>query len=242
MEEYNNHKPIYKQLEETFIKNIKDGIWPVHSKIKDEIELAKELKVSRGTLRKAIKILVEKKLVNQIKGKGTFILSSDMEQPLATRFISFSEAMAEKGLSYKTMLISKEIMTPDIKVAAFLDVPQDEKVVYIERVRLVENYPIIYLKNYIQLSNCPGIMDDDLEKETIFSLIEKKYKHKIDWGRRYFKAVPAMDKIAFNLGLNIGTPVMYLEQVAYTNPNKPIEYSNVWINSNKFEISSFIIR
>lgn len=242
MPEYRNDTPIFRQLEEIFTQNIQNGVWPVHSKIKDEIELSKEFGVSRGTLRKAIKSLVGKRLLTQIKGKGTFVLSTDIEQPLGSRLVSFAEAMEEKSLTFKTMLIKKEIIKPDLKVSAFLDISQNEKVFSVERVRLVDNYPVIYLKNYVPLNQCPGIMDDDFEKNTLFSLIENKYKHPIKWGRRYFKAIPALGEVAFNLGLNVGTPVIYLEQIAYINSNKPIEYSNVWINSEKFEIVSVIQR
>lgn len=239
---YSNDKPIFKQLEERFINNIQTGIWPVHTKIKDEIELSAELQVSRGTLRKAIKSLVEKGLLSQIKGKGTFVVSNDIEQPLASRLVSFSEAMKEKSLSFKTVLLKKEILIPDLKVAAFLEIPHGDKVVFIERVRLIDNYPVIYFKNYVHLCKCPDIMDDDLENQTLFSLIEEKYNHKIKWGRRYFKAISALGDVAFNLGLSVGTPVMYLEQVTYTHGNVPVEYSNVWINSEKFEILSVIPR
>lgn len=242
MAEYVDNIPVYKQLEDLILRNIKTGVWPVHSKIKDEIALAVELQVSRGTLRKAIKKLVSDGVLSQIKGKGTFVVSAGLEQPLASRLISFSEAMEERSLSYKTIVLKKEIIIPDIKVSAFLDLPNTERVLAIERVRLVDNYPTIYLKNYVPVNRCPGLIDDDLEREKLFALIEKKYNHMIHWGRRYFKAVSAYSEVAFNLGLNPGAPVMFLEQVTYTKDNVPIEYSNVWINSEKFEIVSILPR
>jgi GntR family transcriptional regulator len=231
-----------------FEKNIQSGAWPVHSKLKDEIALAQEFEVSRGTLRKAIKELVAKAVLTQTRGKGTFVVSSDLEQQLASRFVSFSESLEEKDIPYQTIVLKKEVLIPDLKVAAFLELPQRDPVVCLERVRLVGNVPVIYLKSYVPLALCPGLMEDDLAEHKLFELIERKYSHKILWGRRYFKAVSAFGDMAYNLGLPAGAPVMYLEQVAYTrnadNPQSviPIEYSHVWINSERFEIASVIER
>lgn len=248
MERYERGKPVYKQLLELFEKNIQSGAWPVHSKLKDEIALAQEYGVSRGTLRKAIKELVAKSVLTQTRGKGTFVVSSVLEQQLASRFVSFSESLEEKDIPYQTIVLKKEIMIPDFKVSAFLELQQRDPVVCLERVRLVGNVPVIYLKNYVPLPLCPGLMEDDLAENKLFDLIERKYNHKILWGRRYFKAVSAYGDMAYNLGLQPGAPVMYLEQVAYTRNDDesrsviPIEYSNVWINSDRFEIASVIER
>ena len=233
---------IYEQVEDLIMDNIKNGTWPVHSKLKDEIKLSEELGVSRGTLRKAIKSVVEKGLLTQIKGKGTFVASSDIEQPLASRFVSFSEALKQKNISYKTIVLKKQIISPGPKIAAFLEIDLDTEVFLIERVRLVDNMPVIYLKNYVHLACCPDIINDDFENETLFSLIENKYRLKIIWGRRIFKAITALGDAARNLGLEIGAPVMYLEQNAYTKGNKPVEYSTVWINSDRFDLVSTIQR
>lgn len=239
---FDSHKPIYKQIEDLIEHNISTGKWPMHSKIKDEISLAKELGVSRGTLRKAIKSLIEKGLLTQIKSKGTFVVSNTIQQPLASRLISFSESMEERALLYKTVVLNKEIIKPDLKTAALLEISSDQKVTYIERVKIVDDLPIIYFRNYVPLSSCPDLIHEDLETYTIFSLLEDKFNKKIEWGRRYFKAVPALGEIAFHMSLSTGTPVIYLEQVVYSMENKPIEYSNVWINSDKFDIVSVLRR
>ena len=242
MEYFLDSRFIYEQVEDLLMNNIKSGTWPVHSKLKDEIKLSEELGVSRGTLRKAMKSMVEKGFLTQIKGKGTFVASSDIEQPLASRFVSFSEALEQKGICYKTIVLKKQLVSPGPKIAAFLEIDLEAEVFLIERVRLVDNIPIIYFKNYVHLARCPDIINDDFENETLFSLLENKYRLKIAWGRRIFKAVTALGDVSRNLGLEVGAPVMYLEQNAYTKGNEPVEYSTVWINSDRFDLVSTIQR
>lgn len=242
MKSYENNKPIYKQLIEIFIENINTGEWPSHSKIKDELTLSQELEVSRGTLRKAIKELVDIGFLTRIRGKGTFVNANILEQPLASRLVSFSEAMEQKKLQYQTIVLKKEVIKPNIKIASFLEAEEQENVLFLERVRLVDNNPVIYMKNYIRSSKCPGIINENFIEDTLFSLIESKYNHRIEWGRRYFKALPALGEVAFNLGLSDGYPTLYLEQIVYINYNQPIECSSVWINSDKLDMVSILRR
>jgi len=239
---YSQTEPIYKQVESLMTENIASGKWPLHAKLLDEITLAEELRVSRGTLRKAIKALIDKGLLVQLRGKGTFVTSNSIDQPLASRLISFSEAMEEQSLNYVTKVLRAEKIKPDLKVQALLEIPDGEDVILIERVRLVGGYPIIYLKNYVPYGVCPQLLGEDFEKRTLFDLLENKYHKKLSWGRRYFKAVAALGDVAFHLGLNPGAPVMHLEQIAYTDQNRPVEYSAVWIESEKMSVSAILKR
>jgi len=237
-----NELPVYQQIEQNMRDAITEGAWPVHSKLPDEITLAQQMGVSRGTLRKAIKTLALQGLLTQIKGKGTFVLNNQIEQPLASRLISFSESMKEQSMDFRTELLQLNWQQPDRKVAAFLEITTQDQVAYLERVRLVDHRPVIYLRNYVVESIAHGIFGEDLTERTLFDIIEQKLSVPLEWGRRYFKAVSATQEIAFNLGVPLGYPVMHLEQIIYAKGNSPIEYSNIWINSDRFEISSILSR
>lgn len=234
--------PIYLQIEAQLRQNIQEDVWPPHFKLPDEMQLSKELGVSRGTLRKAIKNLVSEGMLSQIKGKGTFVLDRRIEQPLASRLISFSEAMHELHMDFHTEVLRKERVVPNRKVAAFLALTGGERAAFLERIRLVDNRPVIYLQNYVCERYCPDILDSDFERVPLFDIIERQYGIQLEWGRRCFKAVAANENIAFNLGLPLGAPVMYLEQISYAKDNVAVEYSDVYINSERFEIASVLTR
>ncbi len=239
---YNNIDPVYKQIEDIILKNITTGIWPVHSKIPDEITLAEQLEVSRGTLRKALKEVRGKGLLSQIRGKGTFVVSQQVEHPIGSSLISFAESMKQQGLSFKTIVLKKETVTPDLKVSALLELKPGEQVYYIERVRLSEQVPVIYLKNYVPVKYFEGLIREDLENIPLFECMETRYSHKIQWGRRYFRAVPAIGDVVRNLGVEAAKPIMHLEQIVYDKNSNPLECSNVWINSERFDIVSILQR
>ena len=236
------HEPLYLQVQKIILNKIQSGEWPLHSKVTDEITLAEQLGVSRGTLRKSLNSLIKQGLLTKVQGKGTFVTSNIIQQQLASKLVSFAESMEQQGLNYTTVVIKQEVVVPDRKIISFLELKEGEKINYVERVRLVENYPVMYLKNYIAVKTCPELVTDDLQHDTIFHLIEHKYQHKIKWGRRYFRAVPALGDVVQNLGVAVSSPVMHLEQVVYDSDSVPLEYSNVWINSEKFDIISTLDR
>lgn len=239
---YSSSQPIYKQIQALILEHIESGRWPVHTKLPDEVLFAQELGVSRGTLRRALEYLVSEGVLSQVRGKGTFVSSNTVEQPLASKLVSFAESMQQQSLSYKTVVLKKEKLHPDLKVAAYLELAPDEEVYLLERVRLVRNTPVIYLKNYLPARLCPDFLENDFVNDDLFTLLEKRYKQKIQWGRRYFKAVPALGEVAQNLGVLASAPVLHLEQIIYGPRQEPIECSALWINSDHFDIVSILQR
>ena len=94
--------PIYLQIETWIREQIAAGAWPPRFKLKAEVDLATELDVSRGTVRKAISDLMAEGLLTQTHGRGTFVSPHVVEQPLADRLVTFSEDLISKGIPFET--------------------------------------------------------------------------------------------------------------------------------------------
>ena len=75
-------------------EQIASGVWPAHYRLKPEPELAAELGVSRGTLRRALSTLIAEGALVQVRGKGTFVTSTVVEPAIAQKLTSLSEDFA----------------------------------------------------------------------------------------------------------------------------------------------------
>lgn len=233
--------PIYEQIIEWMQSKVRKGEWPVNHQLKSEEDLAKELTVSRGTVRKSIRELVRKGILLQVHGRGTFVASSKLEQPLAQRLISFAEAMKEQGLCFRTAILEKRIIKPSERIAAIIR--ENDEVLYLKRIRFDEHEtPIILLENYIKIDLCPQLIEVDLAKNTLFDAIENICNLKIEWGSRRFEAQVSDREKASLLKIDPASPLLYLEQVVYINQDIPIECSDVWIRGDKFRLTSIIRR
>jgi GntR family transcriptional regulator len=235
-------QPLYRRVLDRLTANIRDAVWPVGSRLADEIALAAELGVSRGTLRRALGELVRRGALTRVRGRGTFVNTRRIEQPLATRLISFAEAMEEQGLSFTTRVLSFSRQGPEPRVRSLLELRKGEAVYHIERVRSVGGAPVVFLKNDVPVKVCPGLSRRALERSTLFSLLEKAGRHRIEWGRRSFRAVAADAEPARRLRLPRGAPLLLLEQTVYSTRSLPLECSSVWIDSRRFAVTAVIER
>lgn len=234
--------PIYLQIVSWMREQIASGAWPEHFQLKSEMELAQVLNVNRGTLRNAIETLVEDGLLVRIHGKGTFVASRVLEQPLAESLMTFSESLIDQNIPFETQVLEQCVLVPGASVASMLSLEPAALVFFLKRVRTVAGKPIIFLKNYVSYQACPGIETVDFVQNRLFDVLENQFGLGIAWGRRYFEAQIADQETAASLGINPGDPVMYAQQIVSLADETPLEMSDMWINARHFRVSAVVRR
>ncbi len=87
-------KPLYEQVAAWLLAQVTSGRWPIHHMLPPEITLAEELGISRVTLRKAMRDLVQRGIFTRISGRGTFVAmqQGDKELQEATRKVSLLQS------------------------------------------------------------------------------------------------------------------------------------------------------
>src|SRR5262245_52737770 len=81
-------QPLYLQLREVLAERITSGEWRPGYVIPNEVELARELGVSQGTVRRSLDLLEREHVVTRRQGRGTFV-NDPGSQDLANRFNNF---------------------------------------------------------------------------------------------------------------------------------------------------------
>lgn len=236
-------EPLHQQISDRMRKNIALGVWPPHYKLKAEPELATDFGVSRGTLRRALRTLIEEGLLVQVQGKGTYVPSATtIEPPIAQDLLSLAEALEHIGVTFETEVLSQGLEVAPDHVQRLLDLTGGQTVFRLERFRSVEGVPVAYLVNYVRESFCLGIECYDYTQKTLFGVIEHEYHLILATGRRTFEAKAASQEVSKILHIPLGSPVLYLEQVVYLKNGQPIEYSDVWIRGDRLKLSSMLTR
>jgi len=234
--------PIHAQISDAIRRRIASGEWPPHYRLKSEPELADELGVSRGTLRRALTTLIEEGLLRQVRGKGTFVTSTIIEPAIAQKLTTLSEDFRDQGVVATTRVLECRLIEPSRPVAAFLEVPHNGSLLRLVRLRSTDQGPVALLKNYVRCDLTPGIEKTDFTATSLFGALEGTYQLKIASARRTFSAEAANDEVATSLGLSPGAPVQYLQQVTYLVDDRPVEYSDVWIHSGRLQVTSLLSR
>jgi DNA-binding GntR family transcriptional regulator len=233
---------LHAQISDAMRLTIASGGWPKHHKLKAEPELAKELGVSRGTLRRALTTLVEEGLLKQVPGRGTFVTETLIEPAVAQRLSTLSEDFASQGVSLDTEVLEASLADPPGGIARLRRLPTGTRALRLVRIRTSGSKPIALLRNYVRIDLAPGIEKVDFSAASLFGVLENDYQLKIGSARRTFSAQAATDEVAAALHLSLGAPVQYLEQLTFLTDARAIEYSDVWIDSASLRVVTLLTR
>lgn len=217
MELINRDDPqkLYIQVFEILKKKIESVEWNIGSQIPIEEELCKIYSVSKATIRAAILELVRQGYLTRQQGKGTFVCKRIIPQGL-TMLTSFRELMLEAGIKFSTQVLAQTVMMPIDDIDAKLNVPEDKHVIYIKRLRTVDDEPVLLQEAYIPYHVCPQLLAEDVAGNSLFDLFEKKFGLLITRVKDNIEVVTCkMDECSV-LGLPKGSPALLLDQHFYS--------------------------
>ncbi|MBX3194402.1 MAG: GntR family transcriptional regulator [Microbacteriaceae bacterium] len=232
---------LHAQISDALRARIVSGDLARDHRLPPEPELAEEIGVSRGTLRRALATLIDEGLLTQIPGRGTFVTSAAAD-PGGERLSTLSEDFASQGIPLDTRVLSSEAVVPPADVAGALQLAPGALALRLVRVRSTGSSPIALLHNYVRLDLAPGLETVDFAITTLFGALEGRYGLPIASARRSFSAVVAHGEVADALGLDPGMPVQYLEQLTFLADGRAIEYSDVWIDSRQLRVVTRMTR
>lgn len=146
----------HSRLSEIFREKIYSREWKANSKIPSEHQLMDQYGLSRGTVRHAIKTLVDEGLLVQRHGKGTFVTEFGISHPAGIRPISFAQSLRDQGKDFITLVLDKKVLPAPADVARELEMGEGDEALFLRRVRLVEGVPLICQESWTNLAVCPG--------------------------------------------------------------------------------------
>ncbi len=206
---------LYVQLYEILKKKIESGEWGVGSQIPVEEDLCKTYEVSKATVRIAIMDLVRQGYLTRQQGKGTFVCKRIIPEGLMMS-TSFKELMFEAGINYSTTLLAQTMIMPTDDLDVKLGIPEDKHIIYIKRLQIADNEPILLQESFIPYHLCPQLLAEDVVNNSIFELLEKKYRTKVTKVKDYIEITyPGPDELKL-LNMPEGSPALLLEQHFYS--------------------------
>jgi DNA-binding GntR family transcriptional regulator len=239
----NGPTPIFQQITNWMREKIQSGEWGNNQKLKAETDLAVELNVSRGTIRKAIESLISERLLVRIHGKGTFVKNKLLlEQKPNWRLAGFSRDLISRGIPFSTEVMTKEIISPPLDVRELLKLTPKDLIFHLQRLRRIDNQPVLLIENHIVYDYCQGVEAIDFSKQQLYVTLENEFGITFDWSRRTYKAIISNDKINKILNLPKHSPLMYLEELYHNKQSVPIEYTRAWFDARVFHIKAIINR
>lgn len=210
-----DHQKLYVQLYEIIKKKIEGNEWSVGSQIPTEEELCKMFNVSRATVRTAVLELVRQGYLKRQQGKGTFIFRNIVSEGLAM-LTNFKELFFEKGLDFSTNILARTVMMPVDDLDVKLEIQKDKHIIYIKRLRSIDNEPLLLQETYIPYHICPLLLEEDIEQNSLFDLFEKKYGIKITKVKNYIGITNLKSDESRLVESSEGSAAIFLNQFCYS--------------------------
>lgn len=140
------HKPLYLQIKEAILQQIKEKELVAGDKLLSEAQFQKSFHVSRITVRKAIDELVEEGYLTRLQGKGTFVKNQNQEMQ---KSLSLTQVCLDQGKKLTSEVLAvKETLVP----ADFTTLFSSDKSIMVERLRKVDGVAIMLEKIiYLQI-------------------------------------------------------------------------------------------
>lgn len=178
--------------------------------------------VSRMTARQALRALRDEGLLYSERGRGTFV--AEPKFTVQTRqLLGFTEDMKARGLTPSSRVLSFQRRASAAEEAERLQLPANQEVFEIVRLRLADKIPMAYETCCLPTRLCPQLKRTDVERGSLYSTLEKSYGISIEWADEILEAAVATRKEAQALQLPARTPVLVVQRTVYSEERIPIE-------------------
>ncbi|MCJ7823442.1 MAG: GntR family transcriptional regulator [Anaerolineales bacterium] len=217
--------PYYLQLKNALIEQIESGYWQPGDQLPGEPEFCRHFSVSRTVVRQALKEMTYEGMIFREKGRGTFIAEPKISSTsLVHSLVGFHQDMTERGLTMADKILEQSILPASQKVASNLQLEELSPVIKINRLRYVEDEPVVLVASFLPYEPCRKLVSADLTEESLYAYLEKEYDLRIVRGRRLIDAVGANEYQSNLLEIDIGSPLIRIESISYLKDDTPIEY------------------
>ena len=215
------YRPLYIQVKDTLIRRLLDGQWQPGQMIPSEMELAREIGVSQGTVRKALDAMTAENLLVRRQGRGTYV-AEPAESRMLFQYFRMVPDSGEHSFP-DSRILGCPGGKADATERASLALPEGAEVWRIARVRSIGGEPTIVETIALPAHRFPGF--DKLAEipNNVYRLYSEKWGITIARAREKLKAVPAGASDAEALGCPPATPLLQIDRIAFDLESNPVE-------------------
>jgi GntR family transcriptional regulator len=231
--------PAFVRLARHIRDRIVAGEWLPGQLLPGEEALARELKISVGTVRKAFDVLSGQGLVTRHRGRGTFVARATDERAFTSFFRLVDRRDGARHLPSDTILLrERTTATPAERLA--LGLRPDDLVYRLRRRRVLDGRPLV-LETMAFPQARVGAKDWGVEGATlhlIYSFLEQQCGVSISRVEDRLQACLLPKTIAPDFGLAAGHPVLRVVRTAFDLQGVPVEYRESWLSTDAHDYLS----
>ena len=216
-------KPVSDQVQEILRSRILHGSYLLDERMPSEERLARELEVSRATVRTALVALENEGLVRRRHGDGTYPTPHAFEIVIRARDAwNIERQIEESGRIASTRLLEQGFRSPTPQESQGLALEAGEPVFAIRRLFLANDVPVMLALHVVRGPDLAPDFPPEAARLPLLEFLARYSRRPLQSGETRFKAVLAEADIAAALKVEPGSAVLLLEAVLKDDYQRPL--------------------
>jgi GntR family transcriptional regulator len=228
--------PQYVRIYRALRRRIELGELAPGARLPAQRQLSRDFNVTLMTLRQAIQLLERDGLIDTRHGLGTFVASKQVSYELS-HLRSFAQEMEAQGLALKTRVLRAGFVQPSPDVAVRLAVDGNESVFRLERLRLIDEEPLVHQRSHLPQWLGIALRGTDLAARSLYDSLS-------DLGVKVMRARETIHAVALGecearlLDAVSGAPAVISKRVTFGEDERPLLYDEAIMPGDRLVISA----
>nr|WP_315431439.1 histidine utilization repressor [uncultured Albidiferax sp.] len=155
---------LYQQIKDFIASKIQDGTWNAGDRLPSENDLVVQFGMSRMTVNRALRELVEQGRIKRIAGVGSFV-ADEKPQANLLQIVSLAEDIRRRGHDYQCNVVTVERVSASLEIASALGLGTGESVFHTVCVHLEDGVPMQLEDRYVNPRVVPDFIQQDFHRE-----------------------------------------------------------------------------
>ena len=212
----------YQKVDNIIRQRLIDNLWKPGEMLPSEIQLAAELNVSQGTVRKALNDMVAEHLLFRQQGIGTFVSEHTERRALFLYFSIVSNDGAR--ILPESNILSCEEKLPSALEQSKLELNDGDMIVRFNRIRYFNNVSTMIETICLPLEHFPGFGSEIDPPNNLFRFYQLSYGITIAKAEEHLKAIAATAEESTILNIDEGAPMLEIDRIARMLDGRPVEW------------------
>jgi GntR family transcriptional regulator len=217
------------------VKEIRGGRWKPGDRLPTEDELIARFRVSKITVRQALRDLAGLGYIRREQGRGTFVQRPPLEEG-PRHLKSFTDEMRHHGFVGTSKVLAQSIIAAPDDIADVLECSAGAPLFCLRRLRSADGDPMGLQTAYVPLALVPGIEKLRFAHASLYELLRTKYDLHPARARETHVAVLVTGEDATLLRSTAGSPALAAERITYLADGRPLEYVRSLMRGDRYKI------
>jgi GntR family transcriptional regulator, N-acetylglucosamine utilization regulator len=227
--------PLYHQVKAAILREIDAGQWSPGQQLPTEDDLIAMFRVSKITVRQALRELAHMGYIRREQGRGTFVQRPPLEEG-PRELTSFTGEMRGHGLTARSRVLEQGAIAAPADVALWLDIDIGAPVFRLRRLRLADGEPMGLQTAYLPMALVPGIDAISFANDSLYAVLEVRYSLRPARARETHQAILVSPEDAPLLGAAPGSPAFSAERLTSMADGSPLEYVQSIMRGDRYKI------